>query len=225
MTRIISVFKSLLSLFLKSTCPLCQRACETELCRYCQGQLESCQWPNPRQGWQGDLPRFIWGQYEGKLKQAIAAFKYDNHPELGDFLGYALGESWLKSAMPKNLPALTLVPIPLHPHKLKERGFNQAELLAQGFSQITRYPLLAQGLVRVKDTVPLFNLKPEQRQATLDQALQVGESLKKVRARRPILLVDDIYTTGTTALEAQKVLQAQGFIVAGIVAIASPRFS
>jgi predicted amidophosphoribosyltransferase len=97
--------------------------------------------------------------------------------------------------------------------------------LAQGFSQITRYPLLAQGLVRVKDTVPLFNLSPEQRQATLDQALQMGESLKKVRARRPILLVDDIYTTGTTALEAQKVLQAQGFIVAGIVAIASPRFS
>jgi predicted amidophosphoribosyltransferase len=53
----------------------------------------------------------------------------------------------------------------------------------------------------------------------------VGESLKKIRAKRPILLVDDIYTTGTTALEAQKVLQAQGFIVAGIVAIASPRFS
>jgi predicted amidophosphoribosyltransferase len=127
--------------------------------------------------------------------------------------------------MPRNLPALTLVPIPLHPHKLKERGFNQAELLAQGFSQITRYPLLAQGLVRVKDTVPLFNLSPEQRQATLNQALQVGESLKKIRAKRPILLVDDIYTTGTTALEAQKVLQAQGFIVAGIVAIASPRFS
>lgn len=219
------VLKSFLSLFLQSSCPLCQRATETELCRYCQAQLVSYQWPNPSQAWQGDLPRFIWGQYDGKLKQAIAAFKYNHHPELGEFFGYALGESWLNSPISKTLPSLTLVPIPLHPRKLKERGFNQADRIAQGFSQITRYPLIAQGLIRVKDTAPLFDLNPEQRQATLHQALRVGNALKQLRSRRPILLVDDIYTTGATARESHKVLLAQGFTVVGIVAIASSRLS
>ena len=113
-----------------------------------------------------------------------------------------------------------VIPIPLHPKKLKERGFNQAELLARAFCRLTHYPLLTQGLVRVKNTAPLFNLNPQARQAMVWQSLQAGPKLRSVT--QPVLLVDDIYTTGATVQEACRVLGQAGKVFLGLVVVASP---
>ena len=219
------MFKGLLSLFLKSNCPLCQRPAESVICPDCTKQVESCQLSNSLQFWQDDLPLFVWGHYEGQLKRAIAVFKYENHPELGEFLGYSLGENWLKCNLLKKLPKLTVIPVPLHAEKQKQRGFNQAELIAKAFCQITRYPLQNQGLIRIRNTEALFNLNPQQRQANVQQAFRLDQGFARQQIKQPILLVDDIYTTGTTARECIKVLQSHQFPVLGMVVIASSRLS
>ncbi|MFN5515338.1 MAG: ComF family protein [Cyanobacteriota bacterium] len=211
------MLKNFLSLFLQSPCPLCQRRTQDWLCSYCLSQLLSYKHNRPHQLWSGALPRFIWGYYDGKLKQIIAALKFEKRPELGIELGLLLGEAWLQAPMGKLRPLV--VPIPLHPDKLKERGFNQAELLAQGFCRLTRYPLHPQGLLRVKNTAALFALDPQARRETLKDALALGPSLAKVN--QPVLLLDDILTTGATAEEAQKVLKQNGKSVLGIAALAS----
>jgi predicted amidophosphoribosyltransferase len=72
----------LLALFLKSNCPLCDRPTPVELCEYCQRQLLGCQLKNPSHFWQEELPVFVWGNYTGVLKRAIAALKYENQPQL-----------------------------------------------------------------------------------------------------------------------------------------------
>jgi predicted amidophosphoribosyltransferase len=87
------MFKGFLSLFLKSNCPLCQRPAESIICPDCTRRVESCQLADPSQFWKDDLPLFVWGHYENQLKRAIAVFKYENHPELGEFFGYNLGEN------------------------------------------------------------------------------------------------------------------------------------
>jgi ComF family protein len=217
------MFKGLLSLFLKSNCPLCQRPAESIICPDCTRRVESCQLADPSQFWKDDLPLFVWGHYENQLKRAIAVFKYENHPELGEFFGYNLGENWLKCSLLKKFPQLTVIPVPLHAEKQKQRGFNQAELIAKAFCQITRYPLQSQGLIRVRNTEALFSLNPEERQANVKQAFRLGQGLAQQRTKDPILLVDDIYTTGTTARECVKVLNAYQLPVLGIVAIASSR--
>ena len=215
------MLKSFLSLFLKSNCPLCQRPSESTICLDCERRLKSCQFKNSLQFWQNNLPLFVWGHYDGQLKRAIASFKYENQPELGEYFGYNLGEMWLKSSLLKKYPKLTVVPVPLHPEKQKERGFNQAELIAKAFCQMTRYPVQTQGLIRVRNTEALFNLNPQKRQTTIQEAFQLGQPLNQQQPKFPILLVDDIYTTGTTARECVKVLQSHQFSVLGIVAIAS----
>ncbi|MEB3122508.1 MAG: ComF family protein [Snowella sp.] len=219
------MFKGLLSLFLKSNCPLCQRPAESTICHDCERKLQASQLRNPLQFWRQDLPLFVWGHYEGQLKRAIAVFKYENHPELGEFFGYNLGENWLKCNLLKKNPQLTVIPVPLHVEKQKERGFNQAELIAKAFCHITRYPLHNEGLVRIRNTDALFNLNPQERQSQIKQAFCLSQGFPQPPRKQPILLVDDIYTTGTTVRECVKVLNAHQFPVLGVVAIASARRS
>jgi predicted amidophosphoribosyltransferase len=114
----------------------------------------------------------------------------------------------------------TVIPIPLHPQRYQERGFNQTTLIAQGFCQIMSYKLEIQGVRRVRNTAPLFQLNPQQRQREVEQAFELG-SLYKLRSQKlAILLIDDIYTTGSTALEVAKMLKTNQFKVIGIAAIA-----
>jgi len=211
----------LLSLFLKSNCPLCDRSTATEFCEYCQRQLLRCQLPNPSDLWQGDLPVFVWGNYGGILKQAIAALKYENQPQLARPLGHWLGAAWLKSPIARQAKKLTVIPIPLHPQKLQQRGFNQAELIAASFCQFTRYQQQPKGLERIRTTAAQFGLSPSQRSQNLADAFRVNQHLSPRVTNSPILLVDDIYTTGATVRSAAATLRQQGIQVYGVIAIAT----
>lgn len=214
--------KSFLNLFLKSNCPLCQRPATSDLCTYCRQQLLGCRLADPAAFWDSQKAVFVWGEYGGVLKRAIAALKYNDRPELAKPLGYWMAEAWL------NFPELaidnlTVVPIPLHKEKLKQRGFNQAELLAESFCELTGLPLQRHGLERIKYTEALFQLSIAQRQAQMKDALILGKDFRRRLPGDRVLLVDDIYTSGTTVRSAIQVLKQSGISVYGTVALASPR--
>jgi ComF family protein len=213
--------KSFLNLFLKSNCPLCQRPATGEFCLYCHKQLQRCQLTDPGRFWHSEQRVFVWGEYGGALKRAIAALKYDGNPQLAKPLGGWLAEAWL-SFPELAIDNLTVVPIPLHQEKLKERGFNQAELLAESFCELTGLPLQRHGLERVKNTQALFALTPVQRQAEMKNALSLGKDFRRRLPRDRVLLVDDIYTSGTTVKSAIQILKQSGISVYGTVALATP---
>lgn len=223
MTIVQKLKDGLLALFLKSNCPLCDRPADAELCQSCQRQLLRCQLVNPSHLWQGELPVFVWGSYGGVLKRAIAALKYDNHPHLARPLGHWLAQTWLKSPVGTQAKKLTVVPIPLHAVKLKKRGYNQAELIAQSFCDVTGYKQQPFGLERMRETEAQFGLSVQAREQNLTDALKIGKSFQKSPPTSPVLLVDDIYTTGATVRSAAQALQKRGIGVYGVVAIASSR--
>ena len=213
------IFQNLLSLFLKSHCPLCQRTTSRELCPYCIKQIQSCHKQNPAFLWKQPLPIFVWGNYGGAVKRAIAALKYENEPQIGYLLGAWLGESWLlHSPQPQQQPLI--VPIPMHPKKQKQRGFNQAALIAAGFCNVTGCKLKVNGLERIKETEALFNLSPVQRQESLENAFGLGKDFRR-HPNTQILLVDDIYTTGATVKAAVKTLEQHQITVLGVAAVAT----
>ncbi|UNU24122.1 ComF family protein [Microcoleus vaginatus] len=216
--------KSFLNLFLKSNCPLCQRPAAGEFCPYCHKQLQRCQLSDPGRFWHSEQRVFVWGEYGGALKRAIAALKYDGNPQLAKPLGGWLAESWL-SFPELAIDNLTVVPIPMHKEKVKERGFNQAELLAESFCDLTGLPLQRHGLERVKNTQALFALTPQQRQAEMKNALSLGKDFRRRLPRDRVLLVDDIYTSGTTVKSAIQILKLSGISVYGTVALATPNKS
>jgi ComF family protein len=144
-------------------------------------------------------------RYGGAISEAIVRFKYQRRGDLARPLG-----ALLLRALPhfRNLEIDLVIPVPLHPSRLAERGFNQAALIARPLANALGVPLLARGLDRLRDTP---------RQATLDRALRlenvasafVARETKKVSARK-ILLVDDVRTTGATLRACSQALQKAG---------------
>lgn len=214
-------WSSWLNLFLKASCPLCNRPCDRDLCAGCWRALLQCQLPHPQQLWTETLPVFVWGDYRGTLKQAIAALKYHHQPQLACPLGFQLGEAWLNFANSIKLkPAI--VPIPVHAERLKQRGYNQAELLAQSFCQQTQLPLYSQALTRIRVTEKQFSLTTLEREQNLKGVFREGADCAVIQQRRlPVLILDDIYTTGATVRSAAQTLRNQGVNVLGVVAIAT----
>ena len=215
------IFQNLLNLFLKPDCRLCQRPTSRELCPYCIKQIQSCHQENPAYLWKQPLPIFAWGNYGGVVKRAIAALKYENQPQIGYILGQWLGESWLLNS-PQPQKQLLVVPIPMHPKKQKQRGFNQAALIAEGFCNVTGYKLKINGLERIKETEAQFNLSPTQRQQNLAGAFVLGKDLRRP-PNIPVLLVDDIYTTGATVKAAVQTLEKHQIKVLGVAAVATTK--
>jgi ComF family protein len=144
--------------------------------------------------------------------------KYDNQPNVARPLGYWLGEAWLNSQ--HSSKQLVIVPIPLHASKQKERGYNQAALIAQSFCEITGNAYKPNALERVRETTAQFGLSATEREKNLVSAFRVGADFRH-RPDAPVLLVDDIYTTGATARSAVQTLRQSGIAVYGLVAVAT----
>ncbi|NJO81254.1 MAG: ComF family protein [Cyanobacteria bacterium RM1_2_2] len=220
----------LANLCLESACPLCQRSTAQALCLDCQRQLQHLRLSPSQQTWRSPLPIFAWGSYSGSLKRALTTLKYENQPQLARPLGDWLAQSWLQFAqtsekMPeKSLleKSLIVVPIPMHLAKQQQRGFNQAELLAEAFCQRTRLPLNPHVLMRNRSTEAQFGLSIAAREQNLADAFTLNETVVHSLKRSPhaVLLLDDIYTSGATARSAAQTLRQQNIAVYGIVTVA-----
>jgi ComF family protein len=140
--------------------------------------------------------------YEGLVLQAIHRLKYQRQLIYGRFLGQLLAAS---PARELAAGADLLVPVPLHPRRLRRRGFNQAVLLALAFPDL---PLGRDVLVRRRPTLPQLKLSPEERRTNVKGAFLVPDPAAV--AGRNVLLVDDVYTTGATVNECARALNRAG---------------
>jgi ComF family protein len=153
-----------------------------------------------------------YGSYEGGLRELVHLLKYDGVRPAANVLGRMLYAAICK--IEPELPAGTvlLIPVPLYKAKRRHRGFNQAELIARAAirsgSLSGRLDLRTDVLIRKRDTASQIGLTSHQRRENLRGAFGVKNS-EAVRARE-VLLVDDVFTTGTTASECARVLRRAG---------------
>ncbi len=157
-----------------------------------------------------------WGAYAGALRRALEMLKYDQMPQLGDWLGEQLGRWWLVEQKP--LHGFQVVAVPLHSDRQAQRGYNQAERIARAFCRRTGLPYRPHGLRRILATPALHGLDPERRARELEHAFAVDS----VAAGRPILLVDDICTTGSTLARCAAALRKAGSGAVEAVVVARP---
>lgn len=149
--------------------------------------------------------------YRGQIKMTMYRFKYSNRREYGDYLAKELAERYGDWMMKKGIEAI--VPVPMYRRKEKLRGYNQAAVLATKLRRelIRRQlgiPALERNLVlRVRNTRPQKELNDIERKNNLKNAFQTREKVVKYKK---ILLIDDIYTTGSTADAVAEALYRAG---------------
>lgn len=152
-----------------------------------------------------------YGSYESGLRELIHLLKYNQVRPAANVLGRMLGE-----AMEDLQPLFTssevlVVPVPLHSSKLRQRGFNQSELIARAALKqkpSARFQLSAGSLERRRETKSQIGLSRHQRRENMRGAFVVAEP-DEVNGRE-ILVVDDVFTTGTTVSECARVLRRAG---------------
>lgn len=155
-----------------------------------------------------------YGTYEGELREMVHLLKYEQMRGLATLLGARLADAILTLRTSAS-EELLVVPVPLFAGKRRERGYNQAAVLADAaITELRRRApewtlRRADGaLVRRRDTRSQFELNPTSRRRNLAGAFEADAS--RIPAGCEVLVVDDIYTTGATARECSKVLRRAG---------------
>jgi ComF family protein len=156
------------------------------------------------------------GQYRGMLRDALHLFKYRLQRRLANTLGVIMTE---------RLPALAaawqydfIMPVPLHPRRLRSRGFNQALCLAAALAGEVRVPLDRFNLRRVRWTASQVGLTVRERAANVRDAFAV--SRPEALRGKCVLLIDDIYTSGSTVNECSRVLIGAGAEAVDVLTLA-----
>ncbi len=175
-------------------CPFCQRITP-------QGQY--CSRCRPRFNLTGVI---IAANYENPLKDAIHKYKYDRIRELAEPLSELLVMR-LEAGFPTG--NLVLIPVPLTKERERERGFNQAEVLAKKLSQAFDLSLVTNVLRRTKNRPAQITLTGRERRENIKGVFEVKGDLVKIKGKT-ILLLDDVMTTGATLNEAAGVLKKAG---------------
>lgn len=168
------------------------------------------------------------GGYDNEMREMLHALKFNGMRRVAE---HVLGEWMAQTVLQLEGQAaqdLVVVPVPLFRDRERKRGFNQAGLLAQAavkrlakLRPAWRLELRSGALLRVKDTRPLYALRPDQRKRNLVGAFRIGEA-EAVRGRE-VLLIDDLLTTGATANVCAKVLLRAGAEKVWVATVARAR--
>ena len=217
------MFNKLLNILFPESCPLCQRP-----------SLDHNTAPICTECWQGIRPHngprcqkcgkpFVsgisttcadciqsepyfrnassFGPHNGALKKAINLFKYHGIKRLAG----PLSDIMLRMNIP---PVDTVVPVPLHKKRLRQREFNQSALLAKNTAKTLDISLILDCLVKIRDTTPQVGMNSKSRLKNVKKAFIIKDS--SIIRNRNILLVDDVFTTGATVRECSRMLKKAG---------------
>jgi ComF family protein len=158
--------------------------------------------------------------FTGAVRRALHVFKYSGERRLAVPLGAAMAERWRRAGVGADL----IVPVPVHADRARERGYDQAVLLADRAAHELRLPMRPM-LERTRATQAQYRLGHDERATNVRNAF--GLTRGDARARSPtghwILLVDDVVTTGSTLASCAEVLLAAGAFAVSAITVARER--
>ena len=203
----LSLINNLIKLFLPEVCV----SCGVELLKSEPGACLSCLYKIPRTNnffkennsvemlMAGRIPferiaTFSYFTEGGVLRPMIHKLKYYNGKYIGLLLGKMFGEDLLESDFINNIDII--VPVPLHPKKERSRGYNQAELIANGISEATEIPVVPNNLIRLVFNPTQTKRTKTERWKNVSGIFEINDI--SVFENKHILLVDDVITTGST---------------------------
>ena len=188
-------------------CVGCHVVSSSAFCQACEAEA-----PLPFVDEIDGVPLVAAGAYSGPLACGIRRFKYERQPALAGALASLLLEPARRMALPRDS---VWVPVPLHYARLVERGYNQSALLAAALATNTHTHFDPMALKRSRDTAHQADLERAARLANVDDAFIVRK-----KTRGPVVLIDDVVTTGATVRACLRALMREGVKVRAVFTLA-----
>lgn len=223
--KLINMKNSVLQVFFPKTCPICDKVLGygKEICDTCAAKIHFIEEPrckkcskqlgNSEQEYCMDCSRsrHIYKKgiaafaYDDVISKSIYRFKYYNRRTYAQYYGLAIAERYGSEIA--DWGADVIVPVPIHEKKRIKRGYNQAELIAAILGSRLGIKTDNSYLVRIANTKPQKEMEKAERKKNLEKAFKIVENVVEYKK---IILVDDIYTTGSTIDECARTLIAGG---------------
>ncbi len=227
-----SLFESFLSLFFPNRCITCGRPLkqhETYLCESCLTDLPKTHIISPKDN---IITKSFWDRVPLKfaysflrytkhsvVQKVLFAIKYFGAADFAVFMGELFGKHLKSINFPENFDFF--LPIPLHPRKKKIRGYNQAEEIARGLSNILKIPIVKDAVVRTVFTQTQTHLSAEQRWQNVKGIFKIVRP--KALKNKHIIIIDDVLTTGATIESLCETLLSQLNIQISILTLATAK--
>lgn len=154
-------------------------------------------------------------EYEGVMRACIHSLKYDHNQSLGEYFSRDL----LKCIEREDWPLDLVIPVPLSPFRIKERGYNQSALLARPLAMALSLRYQPYGLKRIRNTQSQVELTAAERRINVAGAFR---ALPELVQGKVVLLVDDVTTTGSTLIECTRALKSGGAHAVFCLTLARP---
>ena len=200
-----NLLESLLDLIYRKKCYFCGDSKHTlKMCPKCYEKLEFNDFGVNRVA--NGVNIYCAGVYTKELQKLIRGLKYHKQRELAYYQAKFMYEYFcnIKELQGKNFE---LIPVPLHKNRIRKRKYNHMELVCEDFAKLSGFSCNFDLIKRIKDTKPQYKLNKKQRLENLANAFEVN---KDFISDKPILLIDDICTTGSTFEEIIKELKKAG---------------
>lgn len=173
------------------------------LCDHCIGHIKWC----------GEEVRQIngikvlrcveYGIYERTL---IFSLKYNRKKYMARDIGKIMADRMSLTEIRYDI----IMPVPMYKKKEKKRGFNQAALIAKHLSKKVGIPYISDALIRALDTKAMRGLNPAERESNVKNSFQINDKYATMLEGKTVLLIDDFFTTGSTAKEAFRIAKTAG---------------
>lgn len=203
-STLIKFFNEVLDLLYKKKCYFCGQSKESvKMCSQCYNSMEFLNYG--KYFVVDGVSIYCAGVYCKNLQKLIRGLKYHNQRDLAFYQAKFMWEYW-QNILPNE--KFTVIPVPLHFARQKQRHYNHMELVAREFCNLSGYELNTDLIKRVKNTKPQYKLNPTERALNLDGAFDIDTN-KNISGK--ILIIDDITTTGATFAEMIKTLKSNGY--------------
>lgn len=218
---IIKILEILLELIYPNVCGICEEINKESLCEKCKIKLDSIK-IEKIDNYKNDKTKFFDNhgyifKYEGQIRKMLIDYKFNDKT----YLYKTFSRMILNSEKICDYISLydIIIPVPIHKNRLKQRGYNQSELIAKEFvSEFNIIKLMGKNLIKTKNNATQSQLKKEERLSNVKGVYKLVNP--EILYGKKVVLLDDIYTTGNTANECAKVLKSAGVKEIGILTIA-----
>ena len=211
------LIESLTDVIFPNVCGICGKLDEKSLCKKCEMKLQKLKNINFQDFMDQNYNELISiFSYEGIIRSNILNYKFKDKAYMGKtFAKFITNE---KNVFEKIKTYDTIIPVPISKERMKQRGYNQSLILAKELNKYLNLELVNNSLIKTKNVVEQSSLNKEERQKNIINAYELKN--RQILENKKVLIIDDIYTTGSTVNECARMIRLAKPEKIGVLAFA-----